>query len=735
MNKDDYKDSYSKIEAVSEEAYFTQTNARSNLYVISPNRIELPTLNNEKSKYVISLDGVNCQYKRLLFSAINAGLYHSRQNYEDRGRSVLRNATHIFYFWNFIKSLPLTLEQFNQSIKLFESWRVQTQSLKVQSSGASTIILLMQMALIFADFRKTLNATNYDLLERLCQTKLAKHDPRAPVTLNHWFSQHTWLRRDDVGIGNDLYNRLSSPQALMNSFQVTLVSLLSFIQRSKDALISFFKDTQITKSNIEKVKPVSQFSSRNEQSLNTQRIIDNFFTLIKRKLKSNYKISPELSDAIELMVYSNCTSSFRNRCYQYLFSKNSNSSKIVYLTATSPEHPIFSISFLRSLASYSTNPTTKVMPVCEGETMIFGWLMANQTVQVSDISKLRLSDFSFMKRSSGKISHIECKYFKGRADGYHRLSTIDVSSDMGASILRYLLDKTGLTNTETLLVPNLRTAYLSGKMSLVSRLLLALEVSGAKTLYLNKLKTEKATPVFYQAYKTLMTNGRPNRSYVEPGELSVQNTTFGHAAIKTSAVYSSTHKFDPTTLINTNSHTNETEQNSYRDERNFEWDNICGRVTRAVMRDFYVNVFRPSQQENSVLKSEFTRAKDYISTKSQQVYATLKVVTNREGSVNEIGLSNNKTIDVGDLPDTIYLVDSAETVMKMKHYLAEVRLKHKTLNNCDPEYLFSTVLPTTEWIEMVFDKNVFSTESLQDGTALYEQFKSQLPPHFNHKLI
>ena len=101
MNKDDYKDSYSKIEAVSEEAYFTQTNARSNLYVISPNRIELPTLNNEKSKYVISLDGVNCQYKRLLFSAINAGLYHSRQNYEDRGRSVLRNATHIFYFWNF----------------------------------------------------------------------------------------------------------------------------------------------------------------------------------------------------------------------------------------------------------------------------------------------------------------------------------------------------------------------------------------------------------------------------------------------------------------------------------------------------------------------------------------------------------------------------------------------------------------------------------------------------------
>ena len=70
---------------------------------------------------------------------------------------------------------------------------------------------------------------------------MAPSDDSEQYTLTGWFSEHTWLRQDGVGVGADLYARFSSPKALMKSFNITAEISLLELQRSKYALIDFFK--------------------------------------------------------------------------------------------------------------------------------------------------------------------------------------------------------------------------------------------------------------------------------------------------------------------------------------------------------------------------------------------------------------------------------------------------------------------------------------------------------------
>jgi len=206
-------------------------------------------------------------------------------------------------------------------------------------------------------------------------------------------------------------------------------------------------------------------------------------------------------------------------------------------------------------------------------------------------------------------------------------------------------------------------------------------------------------------------------------------------AIKNSSVHSRSDTFTPTQLINYHSHSNQVEKVSYLTESNEEWKNNAGLITRAVIHDLTVNLFRASETDRAVFNSEFTKAFETISNKKHEILVKMKLVANKEeGTVNHLGLLKKPYSVEGDPPDTIYLLDTPETVVKLLHYRDEVKKKHRLLVESASEFLLFTVLPTIEWIEALFDNKSFSKESMTNGENLYKKYKEFLSPLFQNQI-
>ena len=82
-----------------------------------------------------------------------------------------------------------------------------------------------------------LNEGDLDLLSK---NKPSANDDQEQTTLTDYFGFHSWLIRNDVGVGAQLYNRAASPKLLMKSFQITISCALTEIIKAKHALIDLF---------------------------------------------------------------------------------------------------------------------------------------------------------------------------------------------------------------------------------------------------------------------------------------------------------------------------------------------------------------------------------------------------------------------------------------------------------------------------------------------------------------
>ncbi len=396
--------------------------------------------------------------------------------------------------------------------------------------------------------------------------------------------------------------------------------------------------------------------------------------------------------------------------------------------------------FLNELAVYaqSSNGQHIDKPKTVGEQTIFSWIMAYQTVQPSDIQKLKLKDFSFVRRNNGRITHIDLEYFKGRANSIHQVRTLETSSLLGTVVLNYIEDFANATQNdrERKLIDKTDTSF--------TALINMFESCGheIRNSIDNNLKKEKASPVFIESMLTILRTGirQNNRKqnvsdYSETCERRVHTYCFGLSAIKNSSIHSRSDTFTPTQLINFHSHTDEVERTYYLSESNVEWLNRSGLITRSVMNDMTANLFRASDEERAVFNSEFTRAVETINTKKNDTLARLKLITGEaDGQISDLGFVKKQPSVKGDTPDAIYLLDTPETVLKLLHYRAEAERLHHFLVASAPEFLLFTVLPTTEWIEELFDKKSFSKSSTDQGQALYQGFKKHLSPLFQNQI-
>ncbi len=690
--------------------------------------------------FTITLAPEHCRTRQLMFGVFNAAAnrYLMTDDFPESRKGALTASKHA---WRYLDVIELTDENRVTWLRDYEAWRVSEDGVKTQSTGLEKIKLMIEDALALGAFIETLTDYEREYLVTLANTFVTPREEADAINLNHWFSQQTWLRRDGIGIGHELYTRLGSPKALMNSFRITIENALLHLQACKDALIVSFRLAGITPEDIPTLaKIVAPDGKRKPQDIIRAKAA--MLNRLRQKLAPLINDIPYLHNAIELVIFVETYPQYRKKIFEQFLANqpitaSSNTRSCGFFTTCRKKVGLFDVVFLNQLALHAVSPTdNNVVPVSLTESLLFSYLMAYQTIQTSDIPKLTLRDFKFAARRNGAITHIESDYFKGRTrNKAHQVETLKTSDNIGKAVLRYIKDVTALTEQDKPLTPAIKNETCAPSNA-TGLLYLACVDTALWHVINEKHQTQRVAPVFPKALQAILCNtvkDRPSRN--PPFEMASPKQFFGFTHIKTSSVYAGSDDFDPTSLINLRSHSNETERANYLGEMNQEWLENYGLITRAVMRDLYANVFAASESDKQIFESEFTKAVEHIKSRADDVLACLKVVTQQtSGRVDGLGLVSAGAQIEGDLPDTIYIQDSPETVLKLKHFLAQLREKHIFLREFAPEFLFFTALPTAEWIESLFDNKRFSKESLEKGQAMYDQYQSHLPPHFTAQL-
>jgi hypothetical protein len=712
----------------------------------------VPAFGPHKEK-VIRLEDTDCPYKKLIFSIIYTAFYRTFV-LDDLSKSRKRELHgYVHIVTDYLNEYDFENGKEINFFKEFEASRINTDKVKQGSTGLQNLLKWLKTAYEFDHFA-TDGAWQTNFIDSALDIRsLGKNTDVEQTTLTDWFAYSTWLRDDDVGVGHDLYSRLASPKALITSFITTVTVQLNEVQSAKNALIEFFKANNVKPSDFQLISKKAdeirgKFTREQYKAINTA--LNNLRELYHKradvieadkgvgdgylKLAIQFVIRECVKDRYFELIKSRF---FANK--RLLIATKSNGTQHLFYQ-TSFQEAFFSIRFLNELAVYaqSRNDHNIDKPKTVGEQTIFTWLMAYQTVQPSDINKLKLKDFRFVRRNNGQITHIDLEYFKGRANSIHQVRTLETRSLLGTVVLNYIDDfaNTSKDDWEKKLIRKTDTG--------TTAITKMFESCGheIKDSIDKNLKKEKVSMVFIESMLKILRNGirhhsrKQNlRDYRKTCELRVQKSCFGLTAIKNSSVHSRSDTFTPTQLINYHSHTDEVERKYYHSESNLEWQNRSGLITRAVMNDMTVNLFRASDDERAAFNSEFTRALEMINAKKNDTLARLKLITGKaDGQINDLGIVKKPSSAEADASDVIYLLDTPETVVKLLHYRAEAERLHHLLVTSAPEFLLFTVLPTTEWIEELFDKKSFSKSSTEHGQALYKNFKKHLSPLFQNQI-
>lgn len=672
--------------------------------------------------YTLSMSDTNDSDKAIIYKAMIA-VY----NYVFFDKSAALSAKTLFSkaVKPFIEWLNAhKIENRYETLKLYETDRMD----ELDNHGGSSPLLHLKTVLGYAieseSLRKELSSDEYAYLIELRKTKHTPNLNKSQKSIASYFGALDWLRRNDIGIGSNNYSALASPKLTVNSLSLTSATVILELKTYKDEL----------KKLISSIKPqLSPWLVIESQDVKTRRCkaVANIIYLMLSAYHKQENPSNTLKAALQtlilstsssLVAYHAITSALKSQdvCDSLFLNKEREKTKVnldftkLYFTS-SLDGALFSIEWIKGVLK---GDSSKVLTNVEG--LMFTWLMASLTVQPTDIPKLTHSSFRLMK-VGGRVTNIECEYFKGRAKVFHTTRSLSVRTHEGKALLKLLEQQDeGLPffANKLLVISNKITSLLGAFNALlqISNLYEKLEVAHAKQQLPNLMP---------RAICALVSNGihsenvienpkkiiiEERRKLVSQSQSPCQKTMFALQVIKNSAVHAFSDPYTLNYLINRNSHSNQTEKVSYLTEDNEEWINNSGRITREVMLDLIHNVFNLNfQPENekqvAAFNSEFMAVADLIAYKHEEMNARLRVVTGQEkGRINKVGV-----IALSDQKDNeelspIYVSDSPITVLKMHNYLHEFKKNYKKLLSHNPDHLFKTVIPTVEWLEDTLPK-------------------------------
>jgi hypothetical protein len=688
---------------------------------------------------------------KLLFSCLAAALHDGCIHPKKYAKSKLRSISlAVVEFVPWLNDHIIDCSNRATIVKDFETFRVNDCKVKPQSSQAAGLLNALGIGLAVKGFKDKLLQLEVAYIRNIIdKTKLSKNSEPDQNTLTSYFSQMQWIREY---MDNDLFNRVASPKALMTSFSITVATLMLEAQRLLDELELYCIEHKIT-TDMLCIEQTTNKKDTHQRAL-LLHLVNTFCKDYNDKSLRCIKVM--LFDISTPLAYLDNLRRLKSgeqltvRVFRKTYNTvNANLALFTYDTVLA----VAQRAEKKQLGAIDIPPVS----VTALEEKCFIWLMAWQAVQPSDIAKLKRTDFRLMERSNGSITHVSCEYYKGRAHDYKETPMLAARDVEGEAVLSFIQRK-GLNidaNTALVSMPNLCNLQRCGPSTLINQMFDLAAFPVIHTKILLELGKRKAAPALLDSINTMMSHGIVmSRSWKKSAGLedtsresfraevnnSLPGEWFGLEAIKNSSVHSRSDNYRIGHLVNYNSHENETERSSYLTSENPEWLNNCGRVTRSVMNDLAINVLSPSS--DLVFNGDFTQALEVINDKKNDVLSRLKLVTNTTGKVNELGIIANYVSDEDDYPDTIYLLDTPETYVQMKHYLAEGLKHYKQLLVGNPIFLEYTVLPTCEWIDVLFNTSNlkqpngrgFSEKTVKEGDIMYKTFRNHLPPLFAAQL-
>lgn len=408
-------------------------------------RIVLNSVSNRKGRVLVLTS--ESHKAVLLFRCLVYSCYMSNHVNFDSKYLTESSLSLLPMFVDFLNNYDFEKENKGGVLKDFETYRIKVAKCMPQSSGLGLIIRYVKAATLNQKFNKKLKDIELNYLLNIAKVKPASKGESKQSTLTQYFTRYTWLRRDDVGIGHELFSRLASPKSLMSSFRITIETTYLEIQKLKKDLSDFIEEIGLSPDDF---SPYIEEVSVGKKYINhyQKHIVDiAFLTKLQKgfhSVENQERYIPlftvVLSEILNTTRYDevfNCF--FLNQ--ELIVRKKLSEGIIKYaLNIITDDSCLFSLDYIRETfhSMYNTTDTVDMTPA---ELYLFTQLMASCTVQASDIPKLAYSNFQFTKRRNGKVTHIQSEYFKGRAKSYHKLRTVTADTNLAKCILNFLENK------------------------------------------------------------------------------------------------------------------------------------------------------------------------------------------------------------------------------------------------------------------------------------------------------
>ncbi|XNT00793.1 hypothetical protein AB6D20_009585 [Vibrio splendidus] len=326
-------------------------------------------------------------------------------------------------------------------LKLYETDRMDQLGNHGGFSPLINLKIVLGYAIESESLRKELSSDEYAYLIELRKTKRTPNLNKSQKSIASYFGALDWLRRDDIGIGSELYSALASPKLAMNSLSLTAATVILELKSYKDELRML----------IRRIKPqLSPWLVIDSKDSRFERVkaVGNIIYLMLSAYHKQDNPSNTLKAALEVLILSNSSSlatsnttapalKSQDECDSLFLNKVGDKKKVNtdfmnFHSTALLDGTLFSIEWIKGVLN---GDSLKAQTNVEG--LMFAWLMASLTVQPNDIPKLRHFDFRLMK-VGGRVTSIECEYFKGRAKVFHTTRSLSARTPEGKALLKLL---------------------------------------------------------------------------------------------------------------------------------------------------------------------------------------------------------------------------------------------------------------------------------------------------------
>lgn len=627
------------------------------------------------------------KHQRLIFNTFKASFesawFDSLQSHSKETYYYVANK---FFDWQNTTEYKTTTENKYQILKNFEGYQknvsgVKSNSLKYIKKTLSQGIDSSSLTKQESDYLKTV----------INISKPAKAEDAIPYTLSGWFDL-PWIREY---LGDKKYLQLESPKILITSFRITIAHTLIWLLDQRE-LWSDCPDTNEIEMKIwyyswnRKIAGLcGRFDSRGEP-------ID------------------ELSRLILLDITTDTWLDQVKKCISENGAKT-----LPYRLPKSHRIPWKRPSFFKpeNFQSYS-----------EAEEILCAWLLACEAIQPSDIQNLKTDNFSQEKNKQGKTLLLQCTYFKGRSGEYKKTELLNGRDPWTNAISRYIdglnsnkLFNYDIMNTHKFPLPKERKTvigfiYLIWKSKeFQEKINIDLRKNNASEIFINAMLALDNATESYSIYRRRRNKTGSYNEYKANTEKPLPNTIFTLTHLKTSAIHSRSDKYRHSDLVNHNSHTSITEASFYLTDKNKDWVNQSGRITRLIINDLQNNTYSPSITNIAEsIKSTHLRTKIIEATDSDDIQV-MKINTRHPANIED---------------DEIIIIDNIDTAIYMIHYLNEAEHNIGHLSRLRPEWVEKTLIVNIEWMTGILSR-LKSHAQAQDR---YENIKEFLPSLFSHML-